>query len=277
MPPPTDDDIRVRAALAVLGGEDVTAVAHGLDLDARLVRRWVEQFVRGGTAAVRNEPLGDEVHARDRLLAAINHELRTPLTKVQGYVGLLDRDLDKATAAGMRDEIRTQFAQLNGLLRRLDETTAASLGRLDLDVGTVLLSDLLSPLEVPVTIRADGPIVVDAGRVRTIVGDLVALARRGPATEDVRIIGAVTQRQVDIVVERQGEPFDPTRLAAELDPFAPREDHSDITFGLHLAMALTVLHGGQLGVRRVDDRDELWVRLPVRRTDGDRTVIQLRH
>ncbi len=276
MPASDGRDVRVRAALAVLAGEDVPAVAARLDLDARLVARWTEQFTRAGAAAVRNEPVGDEVLARDRLLAAIDHELRTPLMKVRTITALLQREgLDAATTADLHRQLRAEFQHLDQLLRRLDETTGASLGRLLLDRQPVTAAELLDHLDVPVDVTGDGRVDVDVTRMRTVVDDLVELARSGPATEAVRVRASVDGAWCEITVHRTGDPFDPTRLAAVLDPFAAREDHSDVTFGLHLAMALTVLHGGQLGVRRVDDRDVLWVRVPVQPPHGRGNVVPL--
>lgn len=269
-------DIRVRAALAVLAGEDRAAVAARFGLDTRLVERWTDQFLRAGAAAIRNEPVGDELRARDRLLAAINHELRTPLTKVRAITGLLQREgLDEATAADLHRQLREEFQHLDRLLHRLDETTGASLGRLLLDRRPIPVTELLADLDVPVEVAGDGAVEVDVRRMRTVVDDLVALAHSGPSTETVRVHATVDDQWCEIVVHRTGTPFDPTRLAAVLDPFGAREDHSDVTFGLHLAMALTVLHGGQLGVRRVDDRDALWVRVPVQPPHDQGVVVPL--
>ncbi len=257
-------DARVTAVLAVLGGRDTDAVAAELEVPSELVQRWVAIFRRAGSAAVRNQPEGDEAWARDRILAAISHELRTPLTKIRAALDLLGvKTADEPPPSFLHKQVRSSFEELDTLLRRLLETTRASYGRTELVRTELLLSDLFDGHDVEIT--EDGVVDVDPDRVLLVVDDLLALAGRGPDTTAMRVRAGIDGSWAEIVVERDGAPWDPARLEAELDPFSPRTEHTDVTFGAHLAMALTVLHGGHLGVRREDGTDELWVRLPVHR------------
>lgn len=258
----TDDrDHRVDAALAVLGGRHHEDVAAELDVAPDVVRRWAEIFRDAGSAAVRNAPAGREAWMRDRVLAAISHELRTPLAQVRASLDLLGVDTDEQHAPSyLHDVLLRSFRRLDTLLVRLLETTRASYGRTELVRQRLRLSELFDGTDV--TLDEDGVVDVDPDRIHLVVEDMVALAERGPSTTSVRTRAGMHGAWAEIVVERHGAPFDPGRLQAELDPFTPRTDHTDVTFGLHLAMALTVLHGGQLGVRRNDGVDEIWVRIP---------------
>lgn len=256
------DDARVAAAIAVLGGRDADTVAAELDVQVDLVHRWVAIFRRAGEAAVRNRPDREEAWARDRILAAISHELRTPLAKVRAALDLLGlpTDPEDLPPSALHKHVKGSFEQLDELLQRLMETTRASYGRTELVRSEVLLSELLA--DTGATIAVDGLVDVDPERLQLVLDDLLALADRGPGTTDVRLRAGRDGDWAEIVVERDGDPWDPGRLQAELDPFSPRTLHTDITFGVHLAIALTVQHGGHLGVRRRGGTDELWVRLP---------------
>lgn len=259
-------DHRVEAALAVLGGRDAGEVAAELDVPATVVERWAGIFHAAGSAAVRNAPAGTEAWARDRVLAAISHELRTPLAQVRSALDLLGvgTDDDDRPPSHLHELLQRSFRRLDDLLVRLMETTRASYGRTELVRQRLLLSEVFAATDVEVV--ADGVVDVDPERVRLIVADLRSLAERGPETASIDVRAGIDGNWAEIVVERRGAPYDPERLQAELDPFSPRTRHTDITFGVHLAMSLTVLHGGQLGVRRVDgpdEVDELWVRIPV--------------
>src|SRR5579875_2980834 len=82
-------DRRVDAALAVLKGVPVAAVAaeHGVEPD--LVERWARLFVEGGKLRLDGRMDPSSYEARDRFLTLIAHEFRTPLTIIAGWVETL--------------------------------------------------------------------------------------------------------------------------------------------------------------------------------------------
>lgn len=281
--PPRAVDPRIAAAVQVLAGQDLAAVAEHHGVEPALVRRWATQFLAAGAAAVRGEALGGEAEARDRLLAAIEHELRTPLALLRGYAGLLaagrvEADQQVELAARVEDRVRA----LEDVLVRLGETTAATLGRLRLRREPTTLAALLEPFSrrCRVQVEADAELEVDIVRVRLVVGDLLDVAHAAHGTTDVVLRARAGADWHVLEVRRSGAPMDPERLRVLLDPFAPRDGHADVTFGLYLARALVVRHGGQLGVRREDDgTDRLWVRLPPEAPEpgpGDGVVVPLR-
>jgi signal transduction histidine kinase len=57
-------------------------------------------------------------------------------------------------------------------------------------------------------------------------------------------------------------------LQALFDPFDLNDDATGITIGLYLARALTVAHGGTVGVEQDDHGGVLWVRIPAARRDA---------
>ena len=53
-------------------------------------------------------------------------------------------------------------------------------------------------------------------------------------------------------------------LQALFEPFDTNDDDTGVTIGLYLARALTVAHGGTLGVEQDEHGAALWVRIPRR-------------
>jgi signal transduction histidine kinase len=65
-------------------------------------------------------------------------------------------------------------------------------------------------------------------------------------------------------VVREGEPIEPVVLRALFEPFDLNNDGTGVTIGLYLARALTVAHGGTLGVDQDDHQARFWVKIPGR-------------
>jgi K+-sensing histidine kinase KdpD len=71
---------------------------------------------------------------------------------------------------------------------------------------------------------------------------------------------------VDLRIVRRAHPIDPKVLQALFEPFDLNDDDTGVTIGLYLARALTVAHGGTVGVDQDYDGAVLWVRIPHRPT-----------
>ena len=67
---------------------------------------------------------------------------------------------------------------------------------------------------------------------------------------------------IELRAERDADPIDPVVLQALFEPFDLNDDATGITIGLYLARALTVAHGGTVGVEQDDRGAVLWVRVP---------------
>lgn len=254
-------DPRVAAVLEVLGGRPAAEVATRSGVEAALLRRWVRGFVDAGTAQVTNRPTADVAQQRDRFLAAFAHEVRTPLTVAQGWTSLL------ADGAVPPHQVATSIERLGTALEQLVERTldvelmaAASLGRLDLTLETVCVADLLDGSQ-----RVTGgelPLTVDPTMFRTVLRDLWAAAGGEPAPRERRVEVEEAGPWVEVRVVRSGDPIDPTVLRALFEPFDLNDDATGVTIGLYLARALTVAHGGTLGVDQDDRGATFWVRVP---------------
>ena len=261
-------DPRVSAVLEVLGGRPVNDTAAAWNVEPALLHRWVRAFVDAGTAQVTNRPAADVAMQRDRFLAAFAHEVRTPLTVAQGWTTML--------AGGLLppERVATSVDRLGAALDRLVERTldvelmaAASLGRLNLTPRTVRTVDLLEEVAGLLDDCADvhgGELLltVDPAMFRRVLRDLWDAAGGDPEPQERRVAVTAVPTGVEVRVQRVGDPIDPTVLRALFEPFDLNDDATGVTIGLYLARALTVAHGGTLGVEQDDCGATFWVRIP---------------
>ena len=264
------EDTRVSAVLEVLSGAPVNEVARTWSLDAVLLRRWVAAFTHAGKAAVTNRPDGDAAIQRDRFLAAFAHEMRTPLAVARGWSDVL---VDEEVPEEM---VRTAGLRLQEALVRLTERTvdvellaAASLGRLRLDPELVRVAELVEHLPGAGQVGGAGPdvcVAVDPSLFRRVLRDVWQAGSSAPTPRSLRLEVTVLDLWVEIRVVRDADPIDVGVLTALFEPFSLNSDETGVTIGLYLARALTVAHGGSLGVDQDEDGATLWVRVPRRPT-----------
>ena len=266
--PRADDavDPRVRIVLAVLAGRPVASVAARWDVDTALVERWVADFVAAGSAVVTNRPDEELAVQRDRFMAAFAHELRTPVTVALGWA--------MALAAGdvPPERVQPTFERLSKALERLSEhildvelSSAASLGRLELDVGPVTLAEVRHQVPGLPEVRRGGDLTLhaDAGLLARILRDLWEAAHRDPQPDSVDVDVVTRGPWHEVRVVRTGHPLGHRLLKVLMDPFGSDNDNTTgVTTGLYVARALAVAHGGIIGAEGDEDRTVLLVRLP---------------
>lgn len=265
-------DVRVAAVLEVLGGRPVAEVARGCMVEPALLHRWVRAFVEAGTAQVTNKPGSDAARQRDRFLAAFAHELRTPLTVAQGWGELLlDGDLPPEMVASTVQRLHDALGRLAERTLDVQLLAAASLGRLTLAPRRVTVGSLVEDLPGIDEVAGEGPelaVTVDPTLFTRVLRDLWEAGSARPTPRSLRLVARTVGPWVELRVERDADPIEPAVLQALFDPFDLNDDATGITIGLYLARALTVAHGGTVGVEQDDHGGVLWVRIPDDRRDG---------
>lgn len=259
--PPTD--LRVTAVLEVLAGGSVAEVAHRHAVDTAVLHRWVRGFVDAGTATVTNRPDSRAAQERDRFLAAFAHELRTPLAVAQGWVAML-QDEDLPTG------LDRTVTRLEDALVRLAERTydvellaAASLGLLRPSPGRVRVAELVREIDVDAaSVGLDHEVVVDRSLFSRVLRDLWEAGKAVPTPRSLTFEALPVGPWLEMRVVRAADPIEPRVLQALFEPFDLNDDATGVTIGLYLARALTVAHGGTLGVEQDDAGAVLWVRVP---------------
>ena len=269
--PPTDP--RVAAVLEVLGGGFSTDVARRWLVDPVLLQRWVRAFVDAGTAQVTNHPDADAANQRDRFLAAFAHEMRTPLAVAQGWATMLGSNT--IPAAAIPDILQRLCVALDRLSERtldVELLAACSLGRLVVRPESVRVSDLASGLAGLTEIGGEGggvEIEVDPEQFPRVLRDLWQAGSSVPTPHSLRLEVRTVDPWVEMRVVRDADPIDVKVLQALFEPFDLNDDGTGVTIGLYLARALTVAHGGTIGVDQDEQSAALWVRVPRRRSTID--------
>ncbi len=267
-------DARVAAVMEVLAGGDVPEVALRWGVEPVLLHRWVRGFVEAGSALVTNTPTADAASQRDRFLTAFAHELRTPLAVAQGWVAMLD-DGD-VPASMLADTVRRLDDSLDRLAERVLDVellASASLGRVRLSPRTLTVGELTHGLPDLLGVEGEGPeveVTVDPDLFRRVLRDLWEAGSLRPTPRVLRFEVRTVDLWVDLRIVRDADPIDPAVLQALFEPFDTNEDDTGVTIGLYLARALTVAHGGTVGVDQDEHGAALWVRIPRRRVPDDR-------
>jgi signal transduction histidine kinase len=261
------EDPRVRAVLEVLAGDPADEVAARWAVEPVLLARWLRAFVEAGTAQVTNRPVGDIARQRDRFLTTFMHGLRSPLAVSQMWVGLLrDGPHDAETMNELAGHLQDSLDQLDERALDVELLTAAMLGRLSLDARRVTMGELAAGLDPVPVVGGEGSdleVHVDPPLFTRVLRDLWDTAcTAGGDPIDVRLEVAIVHPWIEVRIVRDGSPIDPQTLHAMFEPFDRAEDSPRVTVGLYLARALTVVHGGTIGVEQDDRRTTFGVRIP---------------
>ncbi len=259
---PQIPDARVVLVREVLAGESVATVAHRGDVDPAVLHRWVQQFLDAGTRAVTNTPDEQAAAQRDRFLAAFAHELRTPLAVGRGWLdALVEGDLPPQQLDRVSERLQKSYLALESRIHDVELLAAASLGRLKVTRDLVPVTALLEAAHLP-SPASDHLALVDAGLFTRVLRDLWGAAHLEPTPWNVAVQSHQTVAWTEVRVTRQGPALSTARLQGLFEPFDLDDDTSGITFGLYLARALTVAHGGVMGLEQTGDELVLWTRVP---------------
>jgi signal transduction histidine kinase len=267
-------DPRVASVLEVLAGSSVAEVAHRWSVEPALLHRWVRGFMEGGTAQVTNTPRADAASQRDRFLTAFAHELRTPLAVAQGWVAMLDEgDIPPSMLADTVGRLDDSLRRLSERVLDVELLASASLGRMRLSPCTISVGELSHGLKDLTGVDGEGPDVevwVDPDLFRRVLRDLWEAGSLRPTPRSLRLEVTTESLWVDVRVVRDADPIDTAVLQALFEPFDTNDDDTGVTIGLYLARALTVAHGGTVGVDQDEHGAALWVRIPRRPVTRDR-------
>jgi signal transduction histidine kinase len=268
-------DPRVSAVMEVLAGHAPAEVAQRWAVDPALLHRWVRSFVDAGTAPVTNTPDPDAARQRDRFLAAFAHELRTPLSIALGWTGMLvEGDVPPSAVARTAERLHESLGRMAERTRDVELLAAASLGRLTLSTGRVTVGELAARLPDVGDVLGEGPdveLTVDPDLFGLVLRDLWSAAASRPEPRSRRLEVATVAPWVELRIVRDADPIDPSVLQALFEPFDLNDDGTGVTIGLYLARALTVAHGGTVGVEQDEGGAALWVRVPHRPTNQGRS------
>lgn len=259
-------DPRVAAVLEVLRGRPTGEVARRWAVDPALLHRWVRAFVDAGTSTVTNEPDPETAAQRDRFLAAFAHEVRTPLTVAQGWTAMLrDGDLPAPLRSASVDKLHGALVRLAERTLDVELLAAASLGRLTVEAVHTTVAEVVDGVVEAGSVSGEAlaaGLVVDRDLFSRVIRDLWQAAGLPPVPRSRHLEVESVGPWVELRIVRQADPIEPRLLQALFEPFDTNDDATGVTIGLYLARALTVGHGGTLGIDQDDDHATFWVRVP---------------
>jgi signal transduction histidine kinase len=247
--------VAARAGLARarnLGVALALVCALGLAL---LAARWTRAERAGAEAAAR-AARGD---ALTRVAAMATHEIRNPLSVIRGTVELL---VERSGATlGERD--RQALADILGeveRLRRLTQELGDLASERPLDVEPTDLSALLADaaraaeatfpgIEIRLEVAVDGPVPVDAARLRQVLANLLANAAQAQGRGEIRLAADRRGGSVRILVHDRGPGIAEGESARVFDLYFTTKSEGT-GLGLAVARRLCERHGGTLVHRR---------------------------
>jgi PAS domain S-box-containing protein len=156
-------------------GNDVIATVRDVT-DRRAGRYALERALeQERDAAVQ---LRDASRVKDEFLDIVAHELRTPITAIGGFAHVLDHQWDghdEATRRQLVGRISSNARQMSAMVERLLNMSRLQAGRVELELKTLKVSELLHTIVDSLATLEDRPITIEAETDRTVVTDESAL------------------------------------------------------------------------------------------------------
>lgn len=229
------------------------------------------------------EPLRKQGPGIDEVLAHLNHEFRTPLTVVRGFAATVRAAVargDTDTAVRSAEAIERNVGVLTDLLQSFADARDVDVGRLELDVEVVDLTEFvaevvgdLQVLQSDHELRVDVPseavlASIDRVRIRQVLANLIGNAvkfgpKGSPVAVTLRLTGAVAETSVrdygeGVPAARRGELF--TKFVRL------HEGVKGTGLGLYISRGIARAHGGDLEHVPPEDAGACFVlRLPLAR------------
>jgi len=229
---------------------------------------------RDSALLVANEQAVAANRAKSAFLANMSHELRTPLNAVIGYSEMLLEDLDDAPDAPARADLKRIHSagkHLLGLINNVLDLSKIEAGRMELDLETFAVRDLVNEVEdtalplaqknhdsLHIEVAADvGVMHADMTRTRQVLLNLVGNACKFTEHGDIRL--RVTRDSRDGVdwltftVEDTGIGMSQAQLLRLFADFTQADASTSRRYGgtglgLALARRLSLLMGGTIDV-----------------------------
>jgi signal transduction histidine kinase len=237
----------------------------------------------------RDQALEASRHKSD-FLATVSHELRTPMNAVIGYTDILIEELEEQgdmTKVADLQRIKAAGRHLLGLINNILDLAKIEAGRMELaleptDLQELIngVAELLRPLfenknnglKVEIT-NLDGKVLVDPGKLRQIVLNLLSNANKFTQNGDIQVhvtrdeqgmCISVSDTGISIPKEQQTHIFEAFRQG----DMSTTRKYGGTGLGLTITQRFCRLMGGDIEVHSEPGKGTCFtVRLPLRETE----------
>jgi signal transduction histidine kinase len=229
-----------------------------------------------------NRLLGERNAEMERFIYTVSHDLKSPLISISGFVGLLERDLERGHLEGAADSVARVKVSASRMATLLDELLEMSrVGRVRdeperVEPGPLAdevareMAPQLAEQGVEVSVQPHIPTVwADRSRLRQVLQNLLdnALKFRGDQPEPrIEVGGTSADGRARLFVRDNGMGIEPEHHEAAFELFRRLNAGIDGTgVGLSLVKRIVEVHGGRVWIEsegRPGLGTTVWVELP---------------
>jgi PAS domain S-box-containing protein len=236
---------------------------------------FAEDLAARASVAIENARLYREareaVRARDEFLSIASHELKTPLTTLQLQIQGLVRKIGSATRDPMLELLgprlstaERQVERLTGLINNLLDISRITAGRLDLDLETVDLTNVvrdaaarsredLARAGCALDLQTDGPCIGrwDRLRVEQVVGNLLSNAIKYGAGHPIEMSVSGDSEAARFTIRDHGigiPPEDQARIFERFERAVSDRHYGGLGLGLWIVRQIVDAFGGTIQV-----------------------------
>ncbi len=220
-----------------------------------------------------NKTIGENLHAKDKLISLISHDIRTPLNLISIYSGQLKKkftDLDKVEKFELLQYTANNSLMLSNQILELAATENAEVTRQDTPAN---INEVLKPIlktlntlseesgnkfEVECQVPEDVVAKVDASKLFRLYYNLVGNANSYTRKGLIRVSVSVDEDKDGYVlkstVEDNGIGIDEKFLDKLFDPYSQVErkgqyNHFGVGLGLYLCKEIVKLYDGKIYIK----------------------------
>ena len=218
----------------------------------------------------------------ERFIYTVSHDLKSPLISISGFIGLLERDLERGHLEGAGDSVARVKTSASRMATLLDELLEMSrVGRVRDDPERVepgpLVQEVVREMaprfeerSVEVSVHPDiPPVHADRSRLRQVFQNLLDNALRflgDQAEPRIEIGGKNAEGRARLFVRDNGMGIEPEHHEAAFELFRRLNAGIEGTgVGLSLVKRIVEVHGGRVWIEsegRPGHGTTVWVELP---------------
>jgi signal transduction histidine kinase len=203
---------------------------------------------------------------KNDFIAMVSHELRTPLTSLTAYIQLLlgnARENSTTFDSDLLARANVQAKKMNGLINGFLNLSRLESGKLDLQMKTFSIEELIKIVVDDLIVGREGPNIeflpcdktvvrADREKIESVITNLLSNAvKYSPKGAKITVMCRTDNGEVTISVRDQGIGINASDMPHIFDRFYRIEsqrtkDISGFGIGLYLSAEIVKLHGGRI-------------------------------